>query len=264
MPVQKERDAATITSQSTLIASQTDVILSLTKSLEALPASLNQSIAANLHSNVLPSLGNRTGQIVNLRTGAVQQPATSSHAAAQAQSPIGLERPPLVPTQGQHSPEPSRAGAPCVIPTPPIAKGIRSLEGVWQQYTSGTAQEPSVMQLYATHGHDWQNKQLGYDKGEFGKKRKLICAVEGVRHLQSSSSQAAVSFVQRKLKAHGNSVVRFAESLPGLHADIHPNGKQLIVAGGVLRGLSTDDQEVYNNYLKELQHKLHMTSSPIT
>lgn len=174
MPVQKERDAATITSQSTTIADQTAVVMSLTKSLEALPASLSQSIAANLHRNVLPSLCARTGQKVNLRTGAAQQPATSSHVSAQAQSPIGLELPPLVPTQGQHSPESFRAGAPYVIPTPPIAKGIRSLEGVWQQYTSGTAQEPTVTQLYAYHGHDWQNKQLGYDKGEFGKKRKLI------------------------------------------------------------------------------------------
>lgn len=85
-----------------------------------------------------------------------------------------------------------------------------------------------------------------------------------MKHLQSFSSQAAVSFVQRKLKAHGNSVVRFTESLPGLHADIHPNGKQMIVAGGMLRGLSTADQELCNNYLKELQHKLHMVSSPIT
>ena len=261
--MQKERDAATITSQR-------GVIDSILKLVDRMPAQLAQSIAARLQASVIPSLGNRTGEVLNLRTGAAQGSAAAQSDSDDNQSQATMAYAAALPELSQArsaATQPSSAhsvaDSPCDIPNPPIAKGVSSLEGVWQQYTSGTATAPSILQLYAHHGHDWQRAQLGYNKTDFGKKRKLICAIEGVQQLQLASPRTAVSIMKSKVSASAFTLVRFMENLPSLASEIHPDGKQQIVAGPTTQALRSEQKKVYQEYLQELKDKLRFRSDPL-
>ena len=261
--MQRERDAATINSQR-------GVIESALKLVDRMPAQLSQSIAAQLQASVIPSLGNRTGQVLNLRTGAAQGSAAAQSGSDDTQSQATMAYAAALPEPSQArsaatqpSSAHSAADSPCDIPNPPIAKGVPSLEGVWQQYTSGTATAPSILQLYAHHGHDWQRAQHGYNKADFGKKRKLICAIEGVQQLQLASPRTAVSIMKSKVAASGSPLVRFMEKLPNLTPEIHPDGKQQIVAGPITQALRSEQKKVYQEYLQELKDKLRFCSDPL-
>ena len=261
MLLQRERDAATI-------ARQDNTIDSLCKALDQLPAQVRQSVAS-LQSNVPARLGSRTGQVVNLRTNPAQQSAAAQAQPAASDSQANLlsegstAQVYTAATQPNET-QPATDG-PCDIPTPPIPKGFSSLEGTWQQYTLGTTSAPSILQLYAHHGRDWQKKELGYNKVEFGKKRKLICAIEAVQQLELASPRTAVSIVKRKLAAHGGQLVRFTESLPSLDASIHPDGKHVITAGAATSSaaLSSPQKKQYQEYLKNVKEKLKLRSEPV-
>lgn len=267
--VQRERDAATIVRQDNTIARQDDTIGSLCKALDQLPAQVRQSIAS-LQPNVAAGLGSRTGQFVNFRTDPAQQSAAAqAQPAANDSQATMLSEGSTAQAYAAAATQPNQAqlatDGPCDIPTPPIPKGFNSLEGLWQQYTLGTASTPSIRQLYADHGRDWQKKELGYNKVEFGKKRKLICAIEAVQQLELASPETAVSILKRKLAAHGGQLVRFTESLPSLDARIHPNGKHVITAGAATSptALSSPQKKDYQDYLNSVKEKLKLRSEPV-
>ena len=71
--MQREQDAATNTRQR-------GVFDNVTKLVDRMSAQLVQSIAAQLQASVIPSLGNRTGQVLNLSNGVAQgSAAAQSH-----------------------------------------------------------------------------------------------------------------------------------------------------------------------------------------
>ena len=101
--------------------------------------------------------------------------------------------------------------------------------------------------MYAHHGHDWQRAQQGYNKvqqSDFGKKCKLMWASKGVQQLELASPGTAVSIMKSKVQASASPLVRFIQKLPSLASEIHPDGKQAIVAGPTAQGLSSDQKDL--------------------
>lgn len=242
-----------------------NIMANLCQVIQKLSAQVAQYTAASTQADVLPGLNGHTAQLANPKTDSKQQSAVAQALPDDTQSQAtALREGGAAHAHNAKLPQPSQAqsatDSPCDIPNPPIAKGISSLEGVWQQYTSGTVSRPSITRLYADHGHDWQKKQLGYNKSEFGRKRKLICAVEAVQQLEQASEATALSIVRGKMEANGGQLVRSADSLPTLDAQIHPRGKQAIVAGAASgpKGLSNQQKEDYQKYLQAVKEKLKL------
>ena len=222
-------------------ASQDSVtIAALRDKLNTLPAMINEGIRKGLCALV-------PAQLQQL----FAQPAPAAFVAqgfATAQQ--------VAETQGAaHTVRAAKSAGKVEIPIPCVAVECTSINGVWTEWTSSTTSRPSYSQMYKDHGGAWLTKKYGYEKQVWMRKRKLICAVLGLKVIKQADVQTALDILKRKEKSSGRNLNRFAESLPCLDAKIYPNGRHSIEKGG-LSDASSDIAAQYQQYLGDLSNKL--------
>ncbi len=208
--------------------------------LEQLPAMLSDGIR-NALSTMMP---------VGMSWS--RQPATTAFAPAEsvpAQQPLETER-------GQ----PGADAAPKVdIPIPSVLLSLKSIDSVWGEWKQGESSRASLRKLYQDHGDDWISATYGCKKAVWLRKRKLICAVIGIKAIESLDDKQAVNLLNAKRSSSSHNVNRFAKKLPTLEAIVHPSGKYGVQSGGC-RPVTEAEKEMYRNYLTELMKHLRLGS----
>lgn len=94
------------------------------------------------------------------------------------------------------------------------------------------------------------------------RKRKLICAVIGLKVLKQADARTALDILNRKGGDSGENMSRFADSLPCLDATTDPDGRHFIQNGG-LSEASLDIAAQYWKYLADLGNKLNLHDDAI-
>lgn len=151
-------------------------------------------------------------------------------------------------TQAAAQPGQPTAGAAKVdIPIPSVDSGLKSMESTWGEWKEGTASRPSICKLYQDHGREWMQKKYGYNKQAWKHKRNLVCAVIALKNIECIDYTAALKVLKTKMMSgvlQGcTGLSRFAEKLPSLDADIHPDGKHTVTQAGV-KQITTDHAQL--------------------
>ncbi len=215
-------------------------IAALRGKLEQLPGMLSDGIR------------NALGTMIPAGMSWSRQPATTAFTPAEsvpAQQPLETER-------GQ----PSADAAPEVdIPIPSVFLSLRSIDRVWGEWKQGESSRASLRKLYQDHGDDWSSTTYCCKKAVWLRKRKLICAVIGIKAIESLDDKQAVNLLNAKRSSSSHNVNRFAEKLPCLEAIVHPSGKYGVQSGGC-RPVIEAEKEMYCDYLKDLRKHLQLGS----
>ena len=221
------------------------VIQKLTEQLGTLPTLVSQAVNAKLASAA-------PAQQQQWLTQSAPQPAANSVMQAE------VLRQSAQPQTDAQSPEP-RSTPKVAIPIPCLLNSLKSLNIVWSEWKDDSADRPSIRKLLRDHGSAWQAKRYQYNKQVWTRKRKVICAVLAIKHIERCSSQAALAILNRKLQASAqpNGVNRFTESLPLLKNGIHPEGKH-VVQDGSLRLVTNDEAHQYRQYVEDVRHRFRL------
>ena len=148
------------------------------------------------------------------------------------------------------------------IPMEPVSKSLRSIDGAWLEYRSGTDKKPSIRQLIDDHGKDWQSSQFKYHRNTWLKKRKLISAIEAIKAIRQTSGSNAAKLLETARKVTGESVNTFASALPVLSHLVDVAGK-CKSSSGDWRPLHFGDElyDVYSRYTNDLRNHLKLNTS---
>lgn len=214
-------------------AADRQLIESLRRAIEGLPSLIKQS--------VIQALG--TAETHRFHVQPVGAAVTQNNSAAQL---------------GQTT----EAAAKVDIPIPSVDSGLKSIESAWSEWKDGTASRPSICKLYQDHGREWMQKKYGYNKQAWKRKRNLVCAVIALKNIECIDYKAALKLLKTKMTdgvLQGcTGLSRFAEKLPSLDADIHPDGKHTITQAGV-KQITTDHAQLYGIYKAALRRALDLS-----
>lgn len=149
------------------------------------------------------------------------------------------------------------------IPIPCLGPGLKSMEGAWSEWKDGTTSRPSICKLYQDHGREWMQKRYGYRKQAWKRKRNLICAVIALKELECIDTTKALQVLKTKMTSgvvQGiTGLSRFAEKLPGLDAEIHPDGRHAVTPAGLNR-VTAGQAQLYGEYKAALRTMLGLSS----
>ena len=90
-------------------------------------------------------------------------------------------------------------------------------------------------------------KKYGYNKQAWKHKRNLVCAVIALKNIECIDYTAALKVLKTKMMSgvlQGcTGLSRFAEKLPSLDPDIHPDRKHTVTQAGV-KQITTDHAQL--------------------
>ena len=133
-----------------------------------------------------------------------RQPATTAFGPAES-----------VPAEQPHDTEKQQPGADAVpevdIPILSVLLSLKSIDSVWGEWKQGESSRASLRKLYQDHGDDWILTTYGCKKSIWLRKRKLICAVIGIKAIGSLDDKQAVNVLDAKSSSSPNTVNKFAE-----------------------------------------------------
>lgn len=217
------------------------LIESLRKALENLPNLVRQGVTQAFSSS-----------------GSQRAPVQSTSAAVAQDYGMQDTIAPQQSRTAQHA-----AAAKVDIPIPCVESGLKSMEGVWSEWKFGTTSRAPICKLYQDHGREWMQKKHGYIKQAWKRKRNLICAVLALKDLESTDHTKALQLLKTKMNGGVidgiTGLCRFAEKLPSLDAEIHPDGRHTVTLTGLMR-VTVEHAQLYVEYKAALRRVLNLST----
>ena len=222
-------------------AADSQLIESLRKALQNLPNLVRQGV-----TQAFGSTGHQRVHVQSASAAATQDYGMQDTMAAQQ------------PSTAQNA-----AAAKVDIPVPCVESGLKSMEGVWSEWKVGTTSRPAICKLYQDHGKEWMQKRYGYIKQAWKRKRSLICAVIALKDLECTDHTKALQLLKAKMTSGVldgiTGLCRFAEKLPSLDAEIHPDGRHTVMPTGLMR-ITAEHAQLYVEYKAALRRVLKLSA----